>query len=48
MKNIVVILSLIILGCSNVDKTSKIESDIDKMGWNNLKREQYLNNRNAW
>ena len=46
MKNIVVILSLIILGCSNVDKTSKIESDIDKMGWNNLKREQYLNNRN--
>lgn len=46
MKNIVVILSLIILGCSNVDKTSKIESDIDKTGWNNQKREQHLNNRN--
>ena len=46
MKNIVVILCLIIVGCSNVDKTSKVESDIDKTGWNNQKREQYLNNRN--
>ena len=46
MKNIVVILCLIIVGCSNVDKTSKIESNIDKTGWNNLKREQHLNNRN--
>ncbi len=46
MKNIVVILSLIILGCSNVDKTSNVESNIVKTGWNQQKREQYLNNRN--
>lgn len=46
MKNIVVILCLIIVGCSNVDKNSKIESNIDKTGWNNLNRQQYLSNRN--
>ena len=46
MIRVITILCFIIVSCSNVDKTSKTESDIDKTGWNNKKREQYLNNRN--
>lgn len=46
MIKIITILCFIIVSCSKVDKTAKLESDIDKTGCNNQKREQYLNYRN--
>ena len=46
MIKVITILCFIIVSCSKVDKTANLESDIDKTGWNNQKREQYLNNRN--
>ena len=46
MKKVLVILCLIIVGCSNADKASKGESNEVNTVWNQQKREQYLDSRN--
>ena len=46
MKKVLPILYLIIISCSNMDKTSKAESNEVNTTWNQQKREQYLSNRN--
>ncbi|MDG4714374.1 hypothetical protein [Winogradskyella marincola] len=46
MKKVLPILYVIIISCSNMNKTSKAESNEVNTTWNQQNREQYLSNRN--